>query len=484
MRKHKLFDLLSGFDRKKMTRFREFVHSPFFNKHHRVRQLIDYLDSCYPDFSHNCCDRYRIYRRVFPDQPHQQAKLAVLFTYLYRLSEQFLVQEALRESPLESQRLLLVGLRQNKAFDRYQQVLSRTADDTSEVREQHSAQLWHRYCLSTELDYYANHIVARRDLSGLADMDLRLDHFYLAEKLKNAVEGLIRRNMVKVDAESRLLSEALREVSENLDSYRSVPAIFLYYKVYELLSRGDHRYYYEALQELKEWESHFPPAERAWLYNYLQNYCIQEINRNNLQFLQELFQLYQSQLEQELLLDEGYLSEWHYKNIVTVGLRLSELEWVHHFIEQYRQRLRPESAENAYRFNLAAYYHAAGAYDQVLDLLTRVEYSDARYNLGAKALLLRTYYILEADEALFSLVDSFHQYLQRNRLMADSRRSGYYHLFRLTRRAASIRSRMGYDSRQRISKDLEKLRVEIRTTPAIFNQSWLEIQLEQLIKNC
>lgn len=484
MRQHKLFSLLSGLDRKAMTRFCELVHSPYFNKHRQVRALIDYLNDCYPGFDPADCDRRRIFAHLFPGEAHQQGKLAVLFTYTYRLAEQFLIQEALRSSPLESERLLLIGLRHTKAYDRYEQVLNRVTAAASKDPEQHSDQLWHSYRLSTEQDYYANHIVARRDLSGLTQMEQRLDHFYLAEKLKNAVEGLIRRNMVKVTAESRLLAEALREVADNLETYRQVPAIFLYYRVYEMLSHQDEQYYHEALRDLKEWEGHFPTAERAWLYNYFQNYCIREINRNNLHFLDELFQLYQSQLQQELLLDEGYLSEWHYKNIVTVGLRLSALDWVHHFIEQYRHRLRPESAENAYRFNLAAYYHAAGAYDKVLDLLTQVEYSDPRYNQGAKALLLRTYYVLEADEALFSLVDSFHQYLQRNRLMADSRRNGYYHLFRLTRRAAAIRARIGYDTKERIRKDLDKLALEIRSTPAIFNQSWLEAQWQDLVKIC
>lgn len=467
-----------------MTRFREFVFSPYFNKHTGVQQLINYLDKCFPDLDEAKCERQRIFAQIFPGEKHDQGKLAVLFTYSFRLAEQFLAQETLKAEPAEHNHLLLRGLRQVKAFDLYYKALRRSSDLVENAGEQPSAQWWHRYRLSMESDYYLNHIVAKRDLSGLTDMEERLDRFYLAEKLKNAVETQVRRNMVKVQAESRLLEVLLREVRENLEEYQHIPAIYLYYKLYEMLSQSDHRYYFEALQELKHGESSFPATERASLYNYFQNYCIREINQNNLLFLAELFRLYQSQLEQELIFEEGYLSEWHYKNIVTVGLRLEELDWVHQFIEGYRNRLRPEVAENAHRFNLAAYYHQAGAYGKVLDLLIQVEYRDPRYNWGAKALLLRTYYELEEDEALFSLVDSFLQYLQRNEMMTDFRRGGYYHLFRLTRRAAYIRSRIGYEHSEKTSKDITRLKREVEATTAIFNQSWLVNKIEELAKTC
>ncbi|MCB0629427.1 MAG: hypothetical protein KDD15_06840, partial [Lewinella sp.] len=397
MWQHKLIDLLGKLNRKEMTRFREFSQSPYFNKHVGVQALVAYLEQCYPDFEERKCERNVVFRHLFPGKRHDQGKLAVLFTYTYRLAEQFLAQEALKLEPAETNNLLLRGLRQVKAFGLYHRALDRSTDHLENAAEQPSVQWWHRYRLSAEQDYYLNHIVAKRDLSGLTEMEQRLDHFYLAEKMKNAVEMQVRRNMVKVQTESRLMASALREVAENMEDYREIPAVYLYYKLYIMLSESDHRYYFEALRVLKDSEASFPAPERAGLYNYFQNYCIREINQNNLQFLTELFRLYQSQLEQELLLEEGHLSEWHYKNIVTVGLRLGELEWVHRFINDYRSSLRPEVADNAFRFNLAAYYHEAGQFGEVLDLLIQVEYSDPRYNQSAKALLLRTYYEMGED---------------------------------------------------------------------------------------
>ncbi|MCB0554205.1 MAG: hypothetical protein KDD02_11690, partial [Phaeodactylibacter sp.] len=109
-------------------------------------------------------------------------------------------------------------------------------------------------------------------------------------------------------------------------------------------------------------------------------------------------------------------------------------------------------------------------------------YSDLRYNLGAKALLLRTYYDLEEYEALHSLTESFKQYLHRNKLMADLRRQGYYNLFMLTRRAAQLRSNLDYFSTDRSRKELQKLQESITRAGAIFNKGWLLEKVEELVE--
>jgi hypothetical protein len=238
--------------------------------------------------------------------------------------------------------------------------------------------------------------------------------------------------------------------------------------------------YRSALAVFQENEDRFQWPEVAAIYNYLQNFCIACINRNQTVFLREIFRLYNEQLARQLLHEDGYLIEWHYKNIVTTALRLGEQDWANEFIETQRTALAPAAAENAYRFSKAAYCHAVGDYGQVLELLTRVEYSDLRYNLGAKALLLRTYYELHEFDALHALVESFRQYLQRNRLMADSRRSGYYHLFRLTRRVAGLRAQAGYIPQERAALSLDKIRQDVAQTDAIFNRAWLEQKIAEI----
>ncbi|MEZ5044019.1 MAG: hypothetical protein R2828_29255 [Saprospiraceae bacterium] len=477
MKDNKLIKLLSVFSRKEMTRFHELVHSPYFNKHEDVQRLVSFFDKIYPRFEDKNCHRHFIYERLFPGQKHDQPKLAILFTYTQRLVEEFLVQEQIKSANFLKDRLLLKGLRQRKQFTLYESVLDRTMKSMNEQSIRDSSYYQREYQLAVEADYFYTGITRKgRDQS--LDQQLRsLDHYYLAEKLKSGVEVQIRRGILKQEYVNSMMQPVLREIAARHEEYQAIPAIDLYYRIYLMLTHSQTNYYFEALEILQAKEACFPKVELTTIYNYFQNYCIRQINANNPVFLKELFLLYRSQLQHALIIEDGYLSDLHYKNIVTTAIRLKELNWVKAFIENYRSFLRPEVMDNAYTFNLASYYHEIGEYHNVLELLTQVEYSDFRYNLGAKALLLRTYYELESFESLYSLVDSFLQYLHRNELLADSRRNGYYHLFRLTRRVAHLKSNWSYWRPEKRKKEWDKLQQEMLLVPAIFNKAWLEQKL-------
>ena len=484
MLSHKVFTVLRAFSKKEMTRFAEMVESPYFNKHTDTQKLVRYLAKIYPNFDEKYCQREKMLKKLFPKHPKGQAHLALVFTYTRRLLETFLVQEQLKEEMPYQSLLLLRDLRQRKCNNLYEKLLDQRSQAEQERLSHDAAYYFWQSQLAQESDtYYTQVLEQRKEDRSLELKEHNLDRYYMVEKLKDAVEMHIRKNILKVDYSARMLEAVLREVRDNLDAYVKIPAIYIYYLLYQMATRQENRYYYEAMSLLELHQSHFNQTDLVNIYNYLQNYCIARINQNDRVFLGELFKLYQAQLKQEVLIEDGYLSEWHYKNIVTTAVRLGELDWVKQFIEHYKHKLSPQAADNAYRFNLAAYYHAKGQYGKVLPLLIQVEYSDQRYNLGAKALLLRTYYELGEFEALNSLTDSFKQYLHRNKLMADSRRNGYYNLFRFTRKAAQIRATRDFTSANKLQKDLQKLRNDIDKAAAIFNQGWLEEKVNLLEKS-
>ncbi len=480
MHNNKLARLLRSFERREMTRFRDFACSPYFNKHEGVRGLVCYLSDIFPGFSVQNCHREVVFQQLFPGQPHDQGKLALIFTYTMRLAEHFLkIEQAGTEVGLEDT-LLLEQLRNKKQYKLYEPLLAKAEESRGEQGLRDSSWYYRQYLLANEADQYFNTISERRTDDSLQRKQHFLDRFYLAEKLRDACEMQVRSRILKVSYSDPMQEKALAFVESHLRELEKEPAIAMYYWLYQMVSKPESANYFRALDALGRHQAALPAVEQKAIYNYLQNFCIQKINEGEARFLAEIFELYKAQLDRELLLENGYLSEWHYKNIVTTGIRLREMEWVRDFIENYREKLPEEARENAFRFNLASYFYATRQYGEVLRLLIKVEYRDLRYNLGAKALLLRTYYDLDEYEALSSLADSFKQYLHRNRLMADVRREGYHNLFKLTRRAAALRANIGYYSREKSRKELLKLRESINKAGAIFNKSWLLEKVESL----
>ncbi len=478
MYSHKLIQIIKTLNRKEMTRFREFVNASYFNKREDIQALAACLSDLFPHFDHQNCDRKELFSYVYPQDEPDQARLALLFTYTFRLSQTFLALEQCRQEEHKQAIFLLQALRAKKQYPLYEKMLETTEIQLNTTQRKDDTHYYKKYHLAAEADTYFNQIGRRQVDHSIEQKQAYLDQFFLLQKLKDACEIQVRRRIFNVDYSIQMLDAALAEVRANAATCE--PLIYLYYQIYQMVTLPEHTYYFSALETLQTHQQNIATSELNYIYNYFQNYCIQQINKGEERFLSEIFKLYQAQLEQGLLLQEGYLSEWHYKNMVTTGIRLHEMTWVQDFIEQYREKLPPESQGNAYRFNLASYYYALQNYDKVLELLVKVEYSDLRYSVGAKALLLRTYYDLKEYDALLSLVQSFTLYLRRNKLMADFQRDGHYDLFKFTRRAAQIRSNLDFIPIAKSRRELKKLQEDIAHAKTIFNKSWLLEKMQEL----
>ena len=464
-----------------MTRFCSFCHSPYFVKHEQVRRLVRYLSDIYPQFDAKHCDEQLLYQLLFGEGDLDKGKIALVFTYTQRAFEDFIAQEQYQKDKPEQKYRLLQAYRAMSQFTTFEKALKRLESEHAKVSQKDASHYYYAYRLAKSADDYYNHQDRRRVDNSLQQKQKSLDHFFILEKLRDACEVKVRQRILKVEYPTRFLKEVLAEIANDEPLFSEVPAILVYFKIYQMLDHGEQsEHYQEAFVFFSEHTYLFEKEELTWIYIYFMNYCIARINRGDNAFLKEIFQIYKAQLAQNLLLENGELSEWDYKNIVTTALRLRELDWVFQFIQDYRDQLNEQSRENAYRFNLANYYYAKGNFDKVLDLLIQVEYSDLRYNLSAKALLLRTYFDLGEYEALHSLTESFKQYLLRNKLMSDARRVGYNNLFKLTRKIANYKAKQNFMNTERQSREITKLQKELRETPLMYNREWLEEKLLEL----
>lgn len=481
MYQNKLIQFLSDFHRKEMTRFRELCFSPYFNKHDRVRGLVAYLSEIFPNFDERNCDRYLLFEKLFPTERFDQGKLSLVFTYTQKCLEQFLIQEQLQNEPEQQKILFLRKLILQRAYPTFEKNLHKQEKSHHQLPFRNANYYFQAYQLAKQADDYYNLIDRRRVDDSLEEKQKNLNLFFLLEKLKDACETKVRQNIMKVDFQDYWMELVLKEITTRPADFAEYPSVMLYFQLHQMLDdQSDTQRYYEALSTLEGRTHLFPREELAHIYIYFMNYCISRINKGDSNFLEEVFKLYKAQLAEDLLYDDGKLSEWDYKNIVTTAIRLGELSWVHPFIEEYKDRLPAAARENAYRFNLAAYYYARGTYGKVLELLTQVEYSDLRYNLSAKTLLLRTYYDLEEYEPLAALSEAFVQSLMRNKLLSDSRRTGFHHLFKFTKKLANLRQKIGFTANEKLLKEFDKIGRDISQTDLLYNRDWLVEKREEL----
>lgn len=480
MYKNKLFQLLERLDRKEMTRFKEFIVSPYFNKHKNVIALVEYLNDIYPDFNERNCSREKLYPIVLVGKAHNRSELALVFTYTKRLLEKFFIIEGQQNLKLSRHVVLLQKLRKQEHYLIYEKKLQTTQEWLSKENTQDVDYQYANYQIAKEKDQYYRQLHQYRSDDSLQEKQNCLDRFYLSEKLRDACEILVRQSHLQVNYSSRLLDVLINEVEQNWSYYQSIPSIAVYYEIYQMLQKNTMFAYQKALERVSVDNVYFNQYEQQIIYQYLQNYCTAQLNKGYSEYLRQWFNLTRLQLEKKLLFEQNNLSEWHYKNLVTVGLRLGEQIWVKEFIEHYKSYLHPEQQEHAYTFNLATFHYYQKEYDKVLELLRYLDISDVRYSFSAKSMLLCTYYELDEEEALLALCEAFDKYIKRQKTVSEDYRKGTENLVKYTRKLASLKSKLGYEKREKIGASFDKLEQRILEENNIFNKKWLVEKLEEL----
>lgn len=479
MKEPKLLRQLKELSPVELDRFRDFVHSPFFNRNTSTTQLFEHIYSQLPAMSH--FDKKKIFQEIYGAKPFKVYKVNNLMSYLMGLLERFHGQILLEEKQREQQLLELeYSYRKNQTalFQSQQLKLKKQLLSSKNKDSQHYYHL-HRYYLLN--DYFSLQQGSRVQAELLRKQVAAFDTYYISEKLKYSCDMLSRMNVMNREFALDFLPELLAYLRSNWDKYRDIAPIEMYYNVLMTLLESDQEAHYKKLKVLLvQHQDRFGKEEAQLLYDYAQNYCIKKINQGKSSYLKEIFTLYQQLIETGLILKNDLLSEWDYKNIVTVGCRLGAFEWTEHFIKTFKEHLNATSRENAYTYNLASFYYSTNQYNEALLLLQQLEFTDVYYHLGAKFIQCKIYYELEETEALLSLLDSFRIYVLRNKNMAKKQQQAPLNFIRFTKKLTLLRNKQDLITKQKFQQQLEKLTGAIRDTEAIVNVDWLMERLKAM----
>ena len=491
MRTNELVLFLQSLDQRSAASFCDFVHADLHNRRTDVRQLIRLLTDYHPDFSDAPLEKEDLARvlgwigtsdeKRVKNSSKWYLKLSQAFTQSKSLALDFLTLQAGSPGETVNKIKVLRQLRERELFRWYVKLFKKL--ETVRRSSEWNTKEWYYFQmrLLEERDYwYASQDRHVKDLT-LSKKQRPLDVYYFIEKLQDACELLVRSRIMDQPFDDRLLCtvlEFLKNDEQLLSEYQDLHLYYLLYLTLRDSKSSDYQQLQELLQILVEV---IGDEEKKVIYNYLQNHCIARINAGDQVYLQRSFELYQTQLAQNLLSDkEGHLFEGHYKNIVTAGLRLGHLAWVKDFLYEQRDALRPEVAENAFHYNLAAYYYELEDYEEVQQLLLQVEYTDVRYNLSAKSLLLRTYYDTAEYDAMLAMSRSFQEYLKRNKLIKKERREAFSNFIKIASALAKLQSNLAYQSKAKTLQRFEHLLQKVGKTSGLINRQWLSSRIIML----
>jgi hypothetical protein len=435
----KLYKVLTHFNKIEQNRLRKYIRSPYFNVNEALMRLYDVLCE-HIQANGNAptpLSKDAIWAiSIGSGEPFNDVRFRKLGSDLLKLVEDFLAQERFENDPLQKANYLIEKVTEKKMSPLYNSSTRFTNELLKQQPYKTSSYYYHQYLI--EKNYYDLNEgeLNRTEKSNVENIITSLDRFYLAEKLKWYSTVLSRANLISHEYKLLFIDEIIEHI--NKYEYSEVPSIRIYYQSCLNQLKPDNEENYLELKELVSNHYHlFPVKDAEEIYFYLLNFCTKKLNQGNSIYLRNFLNVYQEMLSKNILPNNS-VNPWLFKNAIIIALRLGEYEWVEKYIEEYSPKLPEDFRENAVRYNLALLYFYQKQHDKVIKQLQTVEFDDIAYSLNAKSILISTYYELDEDNVLLSLMDSFKTYLNRHKDIAPNRRALYFNMMKYVRKLLKI----------------------------------------------
>lgn len=467
MKNSHLIVILNTFSKKEVRELRKWLASPAHNQREDVVDLFEYLMSNNRINSEKHLRKEKIFSKLFPKEPFDDAKLRQTMHFLLKSVEEFLIYQEQREDQVRSKMALATVFRKRKLGKAFRKTMKNVEglQENAPFRNEHF--LRNEYLLEQEKYAYLEN--QKRNIPmNLQEVSDALDTTYFADKLRQSCLMLAHQKVFKAEYKIGLLDEVLEYVEK--EDYLEVPAIVIYYYGYQAFTNPNREEYFHKLREVVDHHGHlFPKSEIRDIYLMSINYCIGKINAGNRAFIRESFEIYRRGFGQKILIENNNISRWTFLNVIRIAFSLKELDWVADFVETNQQYLDAKHRESIVLYSQAHLNFEKRDYDKAMSLLVHVDFDDVLLNLYAKVLLIQMYYALEELDALESLLESMRTYIHRKQLMG-SHDLIYRNIIRYTRKLIRLNP---YDAKQK-----DKLREEIEGAKGLQIKGWLLEQLE------
>ncbi|MEO7176280.1 MAG: hypothetical protein ABIV51_10290 [Saprospiraceae bacterium] len=465
MRDSKVYISITYLNVTERNKLDKFVRSPYFNSNESIVKLYTILENDVRVKPSEDLEKAEVWSHIMGKEDYDDLRFRRLCSDLLRLVEKFLSQEVFEDNTLHQASYLMEAVSSKKMEKMYNGAI-KTARRLSQQQYYKSADYYfYQYQIEKKLFIINQLDLQRREKTNLEALVDNLDQFYLAEKMRYYCDFLSRKGLTTHDYKILFMDEILNHLDKY--TYEENPAISVYHQMYLTQTQTqEDTIYYKLKELLSKYGQLFPQQEADEIYGSALNYCIRRINKGDTNFSRELFELYQDLLSKEIILIDGILSPWKFRNIIISALRLGDFKWVEDFIEEYKNALPESHRENAITYNTALLYFYKKDYEKALKFLQNVEYFDVIYDLSSKSMLLAAYYELNETESLFSLFESFRMYLNRNKgTLQEKSRNMYLNLIKFVKKLVQIP--------KGDLPILEKLLAELDSAEGVASESWL-----------
>lgn len=420
MKKSKFFELISTFDKKQLQELSKLIQS---NQDENLVILFKHLSSQLTTKPNDSLiSREHILKHLYKDQLDEK-KLQKLLNDGVKHCEWIIIKQDI-ENDKYKQQLILANYYQKHQLEKYFNQQIHSIKEEIRLSKETSNTYYYLYQLE--------HIAIEQELksnlrnNNYSNLSTYLNIYYEIEQLK--IKCVTFTNLHN-DLQLLPLKSILYQQ---------------YHNCYTLLMSETEEEYIKFWKELMLAAESIEKTDLGLIINIYYSFCINQLNKNNSVFYEHLLNAYIFSLDKNTAFEEnGLLLPSHYKNIITISLRLDRIDFAYQFAQDYKNYLPEEDKEDVYSYNLAHIYFYQKKYDDVLTLLAQVKFTDVFYKISSRVLQIKTYAeftLLNAkyDDVLESSLNAFKKYIYTNKEINDTYATNYKNFYKIMNKILSL----------------------------------------------
>ncbi|MEO0731394.1 MAG: hypothetical protein AAFZ52_01065, partial [Bacteroidota bacterium] len=285
--KNPLIQIYLSLDKSDCRRLGKWLDSPYHNQRDDVRALHAYLTGGADRLDKtSALTKTRVWKRLFPHEPFDDARLRQTFHWTLKAVEAFLAYENWRADGIGTQLALVNELNRRRIPKATERSLKQTDRLLNGVTIRNEAYFRKRYVLEQEHDYYRDFSKTRATprFQEVAD---NLDVTYLIEKLRATWNMLYHQRLYRTEYDVRFLDEVIGYVEQmDLSKY---PVLAIHYYGYRGLTQQD--YSGDTIKLLRtavnDHGNLLSSEDRRHVILMAINLCITNMNRGHEAFIRE-----------------------------------------------------------------------------------------------------------------------------------------------------------------------------------------------------
>jgi len=473
MKSSVLVQVLSTINKSEHSNLIKFAESPFFTDKKDIVVFLKVLLIYYPfdkqEFTKEDC-----FAQLYPQKEYNDSKMRQLMAATKKLIEQYLVVNQVQEDAYLEEKILTKYYRKHDLEIPLQAKIKNLEKNIKKHPYLDEKFYYEQY----ELSWEKTGVLSKE---GSRNRDKNFNKLY-GQQLLTTIECLNKFYFFKVlelynlrylhsvlfddTVEMGFVENILEVVLKNQSYESTVPINMFAHSLYFLRDLKSEDHFHNFRQLLDENVDKIEPVIASNFYRTACSYTIRQIREGKEEFFEILFQLYNTMLQQNLILIEGVFPIGTFKNIVNLSLQLNKHKWVEEFIHAYHTKLAGENPNDILNFVLSLLEFDKKNYDKVLDLLNQVEaIKDVYYNIQAKRLFLKVFYEQDEIDLLYAHMNSFKVYIHRNKLISADQKSMNGNFINLLMRLVELVPNQ--------EKKYLKLKDTIINNKDIYEQEWL-----------